>query len=348
MDTLEKLHNSITDMIRTVDFSNLWEGFEPLKFALYTDEDCFFDGHYIEKTPDFCANTAIEYQGEMIAIWKVQNGTPLAILTSKIIHEMFHGFQQKQGWKCWANEMEALCRYKYDVDNLSIKIAENKLLLDLQEEFDIEKYKKVLSLRKYRQKLFPYEFDYEIKVEEIEGSANYVEWQVLKQLDEKAANKLICDMQNDLINPKYYFPIRISSYYTGALLINAMILSGEYDYSAKDRPVINQKLKFVKPIAQIDSIIENDRNSIAEVVDAFYDKSRQIVEAAVSSDEQVLKGPVELGSVNIYDARSYDGYLTSTYFLMYIEEGVKKVINGDFVIKMRDEKTIDRVYKWNK
>lgn len=61
VESLESLYNKIKDTISKVDFSLLWEGFEPLKFALYNDTECFFDGHYIEKTADFCANTAIRF-----------------------------------------------------------------------------------------------------------------------------------------------------------------------------------------------------------------------------------------------------------------------------------------------
>lgn len=31
---------------------------------------------------------------------------------------------------------------------------------------------------------------------------------------------------------------------------------------------------------------------------------------------------------------------------MYMDKGEQKVINGNFVIKMKDEKTIDKVYRW--
>jgi hypothetical protein len=60
----------------------------------------------------------------------------------------------------------------------------------------------------------------------------------------------------------------------------------------------------------------------------------------------VLTGPLELVTVNIYNARCYNGYLTSTYFLMYLENGERKMIQGNFVIRMKDEKTIDTVYRW--
>lgn len=46
---LEKLYYEIKNYIDGIDFSRLWKGFKPLKFALYTDKECFFEGNYIEK-----------------------------------------------------------------------------------------------------------------------------------------------------------------------------------------------------------------------------------------------------------------------------------------------------------
>ena len=101
---LEELYNQISEAIAKIDFSKIWEGFEPLKFAVYNDDKCFFNGAFIEKTVDFCANTAIEYQGDIIAIWYVREELEIPVFASKIVHEMFHAFQEKRGWDCFANE----------------------------------------------------------------------------------------------------------------------------------------------------------------------------------------------------------------------------------------------------
>lgn len=346
VESLESLYNKIKDTISKVDFTLLWEGFEPLKFALYNDTECFFDGHYIEKTTDFCANTAIEFQSEMIAIWNVQQEMPKSVFASKIIHEMFHGYQNKQEWDCWPNEMEALYKYEYIEDNLSIKLYENQLLLDLREKFDQEKYEELLACRKYRFEKYPYEFSYECSGEEIEGSANYVEWQVLKQLDKEEEEKLIADMYRTLLAPKSFFPIRISGYYTGALLINAMIHAGGYDYGSKNRPLIKSILEKMDSVGEVNAGTKEDHKIVSEAYRSFMAESKRIVETAVEAGEVVLKGPAEIVTVNIYDARCYKGYLTSRFFLMYLENGENKVIRDNFVIKMKDEKTIDTVYRW--
>lgn len=128
---LELLYRSAEEAIRGLDLARIWPGFAPLKFALFDAERCFFDGQYVEKTDDFCANTAISYQGETIATWRVEGELSLPVLVSKLVHEMFHGFQRLQGWDCWADELEALNRYEYSAEALSLKLRENALLCAL-------------------------------------------------------------------------------------------------------------------------------------------------------------------------------------------------------------------------
>ena len=35
--TLEELYNQVTEAIKSLDFEQIWEGFKPLKFALYDE-----------------------------------------------------------------------------------------------------------------------------------------------------------------------------------------------------------------------------------------------------------------------------------------------------------------------
>ncbi|MCR5278765.1 MAG: hypothetical protein K6E19_04915 [Lachnospiraceae bacterium] len=269
-------------------------------------------------------------------------------ITSCIVHEMFHGYQEAQGWNCFAKEMEALYKYRYSEENLSLKLYENRILLDMLEGFDEDKYKELLRCRKYRQEKFPYEFTYECNGEEIEGSATYVEWQVLRQLDEKAADKMIEKMCKAMLQPEYFFPIRISGYYTGALLINAMIRAKDYHYGPENRPAIVNKLSFAESVKEAPTLPDEDLQEVSQAYKNFNDESKRIVESSVENGEVVLNDPLELISVNIYDARCYEGYITSRFFLMYKENGEDKIINDNYVIKMADEKTIETVYRWVK
>lgn len=343
---LEMQYKQVYEAISSLDLGSIWPGFKPLKFALYDDEKCFFDGHYIEKTDAFCANTSIVYEGEQIAIWMVQEELDNSVLTSKIVHEMFHGYQSIMGWDCWPNELEALYHYQYDAENLSLKLHENELLLALSDRFDNSILRELLALRKLRSMKYPYEFSYESRVEEIEGTANYVEWQVLKQLDEIRANALIEQMRAVMTKPEHLFPIRISSYFTGALMINALCRAGVYRFETADRPMILSLIKDIKPSDGLFPDKEAVLGRVTNAVEAFRAETDSIIRSALEKDRVVLKGPLELTGVNVYNARCLGGFITSTYFVMYRDGNEDKMLQGNFVIKMQDEKIIVAVYQW--
>ena len=344
---LELLHRQVADAIASLRFEEIWPGFAPLKFALFDRETCFFDGRYVEKTDAFCANTSIVYEGKQIATWMAAEELPIPVLSSKLVHEMFHGFQARQGWSCGPNELEALFRYEYNAENLSLKLRENELLLALLERYDDAALRELLALRKKRSREFPDQFSYEISTEEIEGTAHYVEWQALKQLDEQSAKALGTRMRAVMTAPEQLFPIRISCYYSGALMIHALLGAGSYSFTPAQRPAILPLLERVKAFegdfpGQADAL-----RRAGEAVAGFHKETEAMIRAALDRNEVVLRGPLELGFVNIYNARCRKGYITTTYFLMYRENGADKMLPGNYVIQMRDEKTIEAVYRWN-
>ena len=343
---LETLYGQVQDAISSLDFNSIWPGFQPLKFALYDDSKCFFDGSYIEKTDAFCANTSIVYEGEQIAIWMVQQDLKISVLASKLVHEMFHGYQNILGLMDGGpNELEALYRYEYKAENLSLKLRENELLLALLDRFDDSLFAELLSHRKRRSVRFPYEFSYESKTEEVEGTANFVEWQVLKQLDKDKADALTANMRKVMTSPGHLFPIRISSYYTGALMTNALLAAGRYSFEPSLRSVLLAALEHVSPSSG-DFPKKAVLTGLTEkAVTEFYAETERIIQAAVEKNEVVLHGPVELKGLNVYDARCRNGFITSTYFLMYNDGTEDRLLSGNFVIQMQDEKTISLVYR---
>lgn len=344
---LDAMFYQVKEAVSSLDLGSIWPGFEPLKFALYDDDRCFFDGQWVEKTDAFCANTSIVYRGEQIAIWKVQEELKPAVLASKLVHEMFHGYQSITGLMSGApNELEALFRYEYNAENLSIKLRENELLLDLLDRSDEAKLAELLSCRKLRSERFPYEFTYESKTEEIEGAANFVEWQVLKQLDAREAEALTAHMREVMTRPDFLFPIRISCYYTGALMIFALLAAGICSFGTSVRAAVLSAAERLAPsLGELPKDAELIRN-VRDAVSAFHAETDLIVKSALEKNQVVLNGPAELKGVNIYNARRRGGFITSTYFLMYNDGTEDKLLPGNFVIEMQDEKTVSRVYRW--
>lgn len=328
---LEELYQHICNNIKKIDFDSLWKGFTPTKFALYNETECFFDGRYIEKSSDFVANTAIYFEGEYIAIWNVMEPTDDVVLTSKIVHEMFHAFQNANGWDISVNELDALLRYKYDEENLTIKLLENRLLVDLYKAYDIEKFSLLAGYRKYRQEKFPYEFHYESCIERLEGSANYVEWQALNQLDSQKADALFALMKAKLTDCDFYFPIRLSNYYSGALYY--AITQTAQGNTAFEANAVMGDIPYISDFMMRDAVLR------------YNEETERIVKNTLADNRIVLAEPVELLGLNVYNARRHKEYLTSTYFLMFMRNGKQEIIYGNFVIKMLDDKTIETVYK---
>jgi hypothetical protein len=59
------------------------------------------------------------------------------------------------------------------------------------------------------------------------------------QLDEQKALEYVANTREYVTTPEDFFPIRITGYFTGPLMINAMKNAGDFFYGAENRPVIN-------------------------------------------------------------------------------------------------------------
>ncbi|MBO4915925.1 MAG: hypothetical protein J5449_12065 [Oscillospiraceae bacterium] len=340
---LQKIYGEVLARLGLIDFSSLWRGFAPLRFALYNDEQCFFDGAYIEKTEEFTANTSIEYKGEHIAIWDLSEPVEdLDLLASSIVHEMFHAFQKASGESRWADERAALFDYRYSTENITMKLDEAELIKDAFANGSAAAFSELLSLRKLRSEKFPAEYDYEARIEQIEGSANYVELKALAQLDPQKAASAWDKIMDKIKKPASYTPIRVVSYGIGAAFLRCLELHSAVDFQAFD------DIPFaVKAIDGASPLQRGSRTDpkVNECVKAFTDETNGIIRSALDKNEIVLQGGYPLCSLNIWDARWDGRYATSNYFVSYYDDGQIKVLNGNFVVEMGRDCIIKTVYK---
>lgn len=135
---------------------------------------------------------------------------------------MFHGFQMMNKDSRFSDELDALYRYRYEEQNLNLKLQENQLLYHLSIRYDAEKFAEFLRRRKYRRNAFEYAYHYESSVEQIEGTANYVELYCLQQLSAELFESKLLKMRERIINPNNLFPIRVICYDIGALLLHVL------------------------------------------------------------------------------------------------------------------------------
>lgn len=337
---LAKVYFEVKRIVDRVDFSLLYRGFKPMKFALYNESECFFDGDYVEKTDQFIANTSIEYKGEMIAIWNMDKEFDLDILASKIIHEMFHAFQMMNDEKRFPNEMEALIQYRYSVENLSIKLIENKLITELLTCFDEQKFSQLLQLRKRRLKHFPYEAMYEALIEQLEGSADYVERNALKQISLIKYEQNLNESIKKLNSPEKFFPIRIISYSIGGLFFDVLKKAGIDFEGFEERPTSLSVLDDVEEANEVE-----DNQKLKKLIENYHRITEDIVKQAILKQDCIFDGIAELTGVNVYDARYFKPYVVSSYFVSLNYEEERIVEYGDFVIEINAEGKAVKVYR---
>ena len=336
---LEKLYHEVKSCIDKVDFSKLWRGFEPLKFALYTDNECFFDGTYIEKTDAFLANTSVCYNGEWIAIWNVQEEMHPIVLASKIIHEMFHGFQMMHQDSRFPDELDALYHYKYEEGNLDLKLKENHLLCSLLTQFDKEMFEEFLQIRKYRFDAFPYAYHYESCIEQIEGTANFVELHCLKQLSAERFEKKLSAMREKIINPGNLLPIRVVCYDIGALLLYVMTENQIAFEDGFSSAAFSEAM-----ISDVEGKAQSPEYSTKELLNGYYAKARETIHKAIEGNKLISDTPCDLLGVNVYNAVFCDNHIISQFFVMFGSKDHPQIEYGDFVIETNKDKKATKIY----
>ena len=337
---LETLYRQIKGYIDSVEFSRLWEGFAPLKFALYTDTECYFHGRYIPKTDAFLGNTAISFEEEMIAIWLVSGDPDPVVLASKLIHEMFHGFQRLQGESRFPDEMEALFRYKHDEGNLSAKLEENRLIAGLTEQFDPPAFQRLLEMRKYRSDRFPYEFHYEACTEQIEGTAQFVELKALEQLSPALFVKETERLKSRIVTESNLLPVRIICYDVGALLLLLLEKNGvAYDKSFGCTPFAEGLL------AGAEEYRGEIPLTMKEAMEGYFRKAEDTIREGLLKNDLAAEGEFDLLGVNVYNAVYHRGYVISTFFVMFAEGGEQRVEYGDFLIETNEKKKMTRLFR---
>lgn len=339
---LQQVYDSIKERMNALDFSALWKGFHPFRFALYNDTACCLDGRLTEKPEEFFANTAIHYHGEHMAIWKLaQEPQDIDALAASIVHEMFHAFQLDCGEKRYPDERRALLAYHYAAENLSAKLQEAEWMHAILEGNE-EKFSALLSLRKLRKQLFPKQYDYEARMEQIEGTANHVEWLALRQMAPEKGKARLLKMLDDMTNVGKYFPIRRISYTIGAVLLCCIKKCSPFAFwGFGERPFSDEILDDVSAASSGITV----RPEISAHLTAYNEETERRIQAALKKGEICLKGSYPLVSLNIWNARWNGKYALSNHFVAYLDENRPKFLNGHFVVEMDEHLNILTVYR---
>ena len=350
---LSRAYREIEKRLQKIDFHSLYRGFSRFPFAVYNDTQACIDGKTVDKPGEFIANTAVKYNGMDTAIWYlIEESYDFDVLTSKIVHEMLHAYQNASGEKRWPDERAAMVKYRYEAANIGARLEEAACMRKCLEEEDPAAFARLLGLRKTRMERFPYEYDYEARIEQIEGSAHYVENAALAQLDPTKAAQGQERMFKDLANPVKYLPVRAVTYESGAAFIACLRKYTDLDTDAfTDMPFA------IAAVAQaVPCEIPEDDGRTAACIDEWRMGIRKVVAQALEKGNVVLEGPCRLAAWNVYDS-VWDGqYAIITYFIGYIEGdelpntdeeflAQMKMLNGDFVVEVGEDLIMKRVWK---
>ncbi len=224
---MRELYNKILNNISKIDFERIWTGFNKYDFALYTSKEVYFENKVIPWDERFLGNTAIKYEDRYIAIWNVDydlnDKIDIDILSSNMVHEMFHAYQYENEEKRFPQDLLTL-DYPNNIENFCLKYEENKTLSKavLESNLDIKKqlFNKFYSIRRKREEIIGDLCKCEYLSETAEGMAEYVGAMALKQLSKGKYIERINEYSRYLHDfSPLQLNIRRISYYAGAIFL---------------------------------------------------------------------------------------------------------------------------------
>lgn len=216
---LPVLWQDVNHRLNQLNFSALADGFRRYRFALYTNREACLDGTCIPLPESFLGNTAVLHEGEFVAIWNMEDDPTddADLLAASLVHEMYHCHQRTCGETRFPSDL-ALLAIPGDTQAFEAKHAENRLLADACEQKSLVCLKRFAKIRSERRTAHPDMLEQELKVETIEGMAEYVGLQALAHLNPAAFERsLTRSLQHLRAEDAQLFDLRRIGYFSGAV-----------------------------------------------------------------------------------------------------------------------------------
>ncbi|MFY9395501.1 MAG: hypothetical protein WAP12_02070 [Saccharofermentanales bacterium] len=374
LDTYQKLEKRLARL----DFTSLWQGFVKRSYALYTDESMCICGKLLPKPDYFYGNTAIEYDGKMIAIWmlkpeQAETDEDLDKLAAKLVHEMFHVMQMENGESRFPHDLE-LIAFPLDPELVALTNRENDLLegyadrmtsddnvseTDRQKQLGLDAITilaKIAEIRSAMRTLSDGATINAWRAETIEGVAEYVGFKSLRQLNSELAAREVSVYVTNLRKATEALDHRRHSYYAG-LLLSSLADTAGIDFNRsfasektlwefiEEQVLASQDISMTRKLTLTDEELEKAH----AIVDM--EKTRREEKLASFQAKFPLKKPVQ-ASICGYDPMNImrvGDFLLSTSFLMIDQEGEKHRMFGDHLIRMKpgDFWNIEALYEAN-
>lgn len=185
---LRTRYKAVEARLAQLDWNKLWPRFAAYPFALYNEHEACTAQGLTERPDDFRGNTAIAWNGETTAIWRIGDDSVQDddVLTANIVHEMFHAHQQRMGEQRYPDDLRLL-RCPPCAKALALRIREHKLLAT----GECERLKDVFALRRLRQQVSPEDARQGFLAETVEGLAEWIGYGALAQLNRNKAEEML-------------------------------------------------------------------------------------------------------------------------------------------------------------
>lgn len=349
MEAIQKLYMSLEKKLEQVDFDCLWPGFRQYAFALYTDTQICLRGRILPIRDCFRGNTAITFEGEQIAIWKLDEteAQDPALLAAGIVHEMFHAFQLEQGETRFPDDLAGQ-DYPMDIQNLSIKLWENRMLAQAlssdSQDGNLDLLSAFCALRERRRAMIGEAMAYELLLETAEGMAEYIGTRALRDLDGDAFRRRVVDMQNRLeaVSP-LQLDIRGIGYYSGTALLLAADVAGInylHELAGEKQPVY-ELIRRQLPGRETPAVPVND--TLGELLRQRIAERRAVLNRFFSKAAGPVTGDFMICGYDPMNLFQLDGMLYGSHFWRLHDQGSQRdiLLTGESVLRSTGGRRVD-------
>ncbi|WP_066506733.1 hypothetical protein [Abyssisolibacter fermentans] len=348
---MQNIINEINKRLDSLDFNKLWKGFTRYDYALFDDENVYFNnGEVIPVDNRFWGNTSIEYEDRYIAIWMINGYINIDVLTACIVHEMFHAHQNTCKQKVYSNEYLGLY-YPYNLENYKYRYKERLLLVKalIEKDIDIKEnlINKFIMTRLKRAKMIDEYINYEKSIETCEGPAEYLCIKALKKLSHEEYEKRVDNMCNVLCElSENIFNTRRMAYYTGVLqcmISEEMNKDVFYAVGESNVCLFDRILKEgYDEVSEDDEDIDYDNSIIEELYDKYIENIKNNINVVLNNK----KAKKESGKFSIagFDPNNrvlYDNMIYHKYFVIILDGNEKRNIKGPVVTYIEGENSED-------
>ncbi|MET3697783.1 hypothetical protein SAMN05877753_104342 [Bacillus oleivorans] len=340
---MRELYANVFHALKDISFNELWPGFSNFTFALYNDQEIYFEDRVIPYESSFIGNTSIQYNGEFIAIWKVENPNlenPL-VLAANIVHEMFHAFQYENQETRFPNNLIML-DYPNNLENYQLKFHENKLLVEAYKERGKDKkaelFRQFIVIRKKRETIIGDMIQSEYLTETAEGMAEYMGTKTLRHLSPTLFEERMDKFLHILSNPSItLFDIRRMSYYIGTVLCLVLDDLG-IPYNHKIGETTETVFKLAEKQIETGNLVYMDMNADPQI-DVTY---QQYMTSKTQAFDDFFKKPhiKKVGNYQIYgydpmNMIKKDNQILCTHFIMLRDKSDhNSFIKGPIVVEL--------------